>query len=297
MYRNGAKYDSPVGPVRTGPHMKCALSSDRALRRRDCCMHARVEAAPLDAWCCLQIGVLNGTYLICQKEERMSAGRHKKESASTNESVCAGPKSESDTIVPMQPQHRGRARRWNPHAGMKPLRLDDFVSDGELELEDELLFEGAIEEDDPMVKMMANLGDDGEWLPWREQMKKDARIIGKIVHYQARILGLLTNVKGNGSPITMGPTSLQNRHERSDAHNTFGQGRINRNSPLLGSKSHLANPYHPHHPHLRRGWCLWMRQGCHSRDHLVSCRPRHLQRLHPYHPRTHLWAPLSCHLL
>jgi len=89
------------------------------------------------------------------------------------------------------------------------LWLDDFASDRELELEDKLLFEGTIEEDDPMVKMMANLGDDGEWLPWREQMKKDARIIGKIVHYQARILGLLTNVKGKGSPITMGPTSLQ----------------------------------------------------------------------------------------
>jgi len=180
---------------------------------------------------------------------------------------------------------------------MKPSQLDDFASDGELELEDKLLFEGAIKEDNPMVKMMANLGDDGEWLPWREQMKKDARIIGKIVHYQARILGLLMNVKGNGSPITMGPTSLQNRHERSDAHNTFGQGRINRNSPLLGSKSRLAHPYHPHHPHLRRGRCPWMRQGCHSRDHLVSRRPRHLQCLHPYHPRTHPWAPLSCHLL
>ena len=74
MYRNGAKYDSPVGPVRIGPHMKCALSSDQALCRCDCCMDARVEAVPLDAWCCLQIGVLNGTYLICQKEERMSAG-------------------------------------------------------------------------------------------------------------------------------------------------------------------------------------------------------------------------------
>jgi len=84
--------------------MKCVLSSDQALHRHDCCMHARVEAAPLDTWCCLQIGVLNGTYLICRKEERMSVGRHKKESASTNESVCTGPKSESDAIVPMQPQ-------------------------------------------------------------------------------------------------------------------------------------------------------------------------------------------------
>jgi len=110
---------------------------------------------------------------------------------------------------------------------MKPLWLDDFALDRELELEDKLLFEGTIEEDDPMVKMMANLGDDGKWLPWREQMKKDARIIGKIVHYQARILGLLTNVKGKGSPITMGPMSLQNWHKHSDAHNTFGQGRIN----------------------------------------------------------------------
>jgi len=180
---------------------------------------------------------------------------------------------------------------------MKPSRLDDFVSDGELELEDELLFEGAIEEDDPMVKMMANLGNDGKWLPWREQMKKDARIIGKIVHYQARILGLLMNVKGNRSPITMGLTSLQNQHKCSNTHNTFGQGRINRNSPLLGSKSCLAHPYHPYHLHLRRRQWMWMCQGCHSQDHLVSHWPRHLQRLHPYHPWTHPWAPLSHHLL
>jgi len=104
IYRNEAKYNSPVGPVWTGPHMKCALSSDWALHRCNCCMHARVEAVLLDTWCCLQIRVLNGTYLICWKEERMSAGWHKKESASTNKSVCAGPKSKSDTIVPMQPQ-------------------------------------------------------------------------------------------------------------------------------------------------------------------------------------------------
>ena len=66
---------------------------------------------------------------------------------------------------------------------MKPSRLDDFVSDGELELEDDLPYGGEIEVNNPMVNMMVDLGDNDEWLPWREQMKKDARITGKIVHH------------------------------------------------------------------------------------------------------------------
>jgi hypothetical protein len=62
---------------------------------------------------------------------------------------------------------------------MKPSRLDDFASDGELELEDELPDGEPREASHSMVNMMVDLGDDDEWLPWREQMKKDARIKGK----------------------------------------------------------------------------------------------------------------------
>ena len=86
----------------------------------------------------------------------------------------------------MQLQCRVRGRQWNLHAGMKISQLDDFASDGELEMEDELPDEGMIKVNDPMVNMMVDLGDDGEWLPWREQMKKDARITGKIISYQSQ---------------------------------------------------------------------------------------------------------------
>jgi hypothetical protein len=48
---------------------------------------------------------------------------------------------------------------------MKPSQLDDFASDGELKMEDELPYGGIIKESDPMVNMMADLGDDGKWLP------------------------------------------------------------------------------------------------------------------------------------
>jgi len=48
---------------------------------------------------------------------------------------------------------------------MKPSQLDDFASDGELELEGKDLYGGAIKKDDPMVKMMADLGNNSEWLP------------------------------------------------------------------------------------------------------------------------------------
>ena len=74
-----------------------------------------------------------------------------------------------------------------------------------------------------MVNMMATLKDDDEWLPWREQMKKDAKITGKIVHYQSQKLRILTSIKGKGRSIPMDLTLLQNRHERGDAPNTFGQ--------------------------------------------------------------------------
>jgi len=70
---------------------------------------------------------------------------------------------------------------------MKPSQLDDFASDGELEMEDKLPYGGAIDkENNPMVRLMADLGDDGKWLPWREQIKRDARITGKGICYQSQ---------------------------------------------------------------------------------------------------------------
>ena len=85
----------------------------------------------------------------------------------------------------MQPQCQGH--QWNPYAGTKPSWLDDFASDGELEMEDELPYRGAIDKkNNPMVRLIADLGDDSKWLPWKEQMKRDARITGKGVCYQSQ---------------------------------------------------------------------------------------------------------------
>jgi hypothetical protein len=79
----------------------------------------------------------------------------------------------------------GDCTLWDPHAGMKPSQFDGCGSDGELELDDELPYGGAIEVNVPMVDMMIELGDndarDGDWLPSKERRKLDARIKGKIV--------------------------------------------------------------------------------------------------------------------
>jgi len=64
--------------------MKYGLSLDWALHGCSCYMCAKVEAVPLDAWHCLQIGApLN---LL---KERRSAEQHKKESASATQKVYA----------------------------------------------------------------------------------------------------------------------------------------------------------------------------------------------------------------
>ena len=65
--------------------------------------------------------------------------------------------------------------------GMKQLQFDDGASDRELELEDDLPYEGAIEVNQPMMEMIAKLDDDDEWLPWNEQRMKDAKIQGEII--------------------------------------------------------------------------------------------------------------------
>ena len=114
---------------------------------------------------------------------------------------------------------------WDPHMGMKPLPLDDCASDGKLELEDELPDRGAVELHHPMLKLMVKLArynsEDLKWLPPEEQRKLAARKIGMISSVQARMLIILTGTKGKGRPIPMGPTSLQNQKECSDATHTF----------------------------------------------------------------------------
>ena len=81
----------------------------------------------------------------------------------------------------------GVPTKWDPHVGMKPSQGDDGTSDGELELEDDLPYGGAIEVSRPMVKMMAALGNNDEWLPWNEPMNLepinlDDKQTSKVIH-------------------------------------------------------------------------------------------------------------------
>jgi hypothetical protein len=54
-------------------------------------------------------------------------------------------------------------------------------------------------------------------------MKKDAKITGKIIHYQSQKLRVLTSIKGKGRSIPIDLTLPQNQHKCSNAPNTFGQ--------------------------------------------------------------------------
>jgi hypothetical protein len=65
---------------------------------------------------------------------------------------------------------------------MKPSELDDCVLDGELELEEDLPYRGAIEVNRPIIDIMVDLGDNDEWLPWNEWRKVDNRITDKPFH-------------------------------------------------------------------------------------------------------------------
>jgi len=69
---------------------------------------------------------------------------------------------------------------------MKPSRWDDCALDGELELEDNLPYGGAIM-NRRMTNMMANLGDNDKWLPWNEPMNLepinlDDKQTSKVIH-------------------------------------------------------------------------------------------------------------------
>ncbi len=73
----------------------------------------------------------------------------------------------------------GNPKLWDAHAGMKPSRLDGYVLDGEVEIEDDLPHGGVKELNGTMIDMMLNLGDydehNNEWLPPKEQNKLEAR--------------------------------------------------------------------------------------------------------------------------
>jgi hypothetical protein len=73
---------------------------------------------------------------------------------------------------------------WDPHAGLKPLPLDNYTLDANIKMEDNLLYSADIKLSGTMVDMMIDLDDgnvqDSDWLPLREQHKLDARKTGLI---------------------------------------------------------------------------------------------------------------------
>lgn len=79
--------------------------------------------------------------------------------------------------------------KWDLHAGIKPLEFGDGASDKELEVEDDIPNRAKTKVSNPMVKMMAKLDDNDEWLPWNEQKKQTDRIKGEIIHSSNGIEG------------------------------------------------------------------------------------------------------------
>jgi hypothetical protein len=75
----------------------------------------------------------------------------------------------------------GAPKLWDPHAGLKPLKLDGHVSDADIEMEEDLPPGGEKEVRASMVEMMVDLEqrDDGEWLPPRLR-KRTTRKTGMI---------------------------------------------------------------------------------------------------------------------
>jgi hypothetical protein len=76
----------------------------------------------------------------------------------------------------------GACELWDPHAGLKPSKLDGHISDADMEMEEDLPPGGEKEVCGSMVEMMVNLEqhDDGEWLPPRLWKRTTARKSGVI---------------------------------------------------------------------------------------------------------------------
>ena len=95
------------------------------------------------------------------------------------------------------PSDTGDPKLWDPHAGLKPSQLDGRASDGEVEIEDDLPYEGAKELNGVMIDMMLDLGDydkcDREWLPPKEWKKLVARKKGS-QHFEDVNIKTLTKI-------------------------------------------------------------------------------------------------------
>ena len=82
------------------------------------------------------------------------------QSCAPSPSICSADPSDGAEIIDINKEPiTGDLRKWDPHAGTKPSKLDDCGSDGEVELEDELPDGGDVEVNGPMVDMMVNLGE------------------------------------------------------------------------------------------------------------------------------------------
>src|SRR6266851_9381241 len=77
--------------------------------------------------------------------------------------------SEVDGINTDSESDTGALDLWDPHASLKPLVVDDWASDADVELEDDLSPGGDKKVSASMVNMMADLEEreGGEWLPPR----------------------------------------------------------------------------------------------------------------------------------
>jgi hypothetical protein len=91
---------------------------------------------------------------------------------------------------------------------MKPSKHDGHVSDGKVEIEDDLPYGGAKEVNGAMVDMMLNLGDydkhNAEWLPPKKQRKLEARKKGRQLVEDTNAKSTHQNDQERGRPITMG---------------------------------------------------------------------------------------------
>jgi len=108
------------------------------------------------------------------------------------------------------PSDTGNPELWDPHAGLKPSRLDGCASDGEVEIEDDLPYGGARELNGAMVDMMLDLGDyderDLDWLPPKEQRKLEARKKGSQLVEDVNIESTHQDNQERGRLTIMGPT-------------------------------------------------------------------------------------------
>ena|SRR5260221_9236233 len=79
---------------------------------------------------------------------------------------------------------------WDSHVGLKPLALDDCAFNADIEMEDDLSYEGKSEMSSKMIDMVVDLDDcnvqDVDWLPLKEQRKIANKKIG-IISFTLRL--------------------------------------------------------------------------------------------------------------